>query len=250
MSVSFLKREGAPDIAYIRTIGENNALPTIVFLTGFRSDMMGTKAEFLASSCAARGQACLRFDYRGHGQSGGSFEDGTIGLWLSDALAVIDTLTAGPVVLVGSSMGGWIALLAALARKERVCGLIGLAAAPDFTRDIPGRMSELQKEQMASEGFFSQPNDYDDRPYIITRALLEEGGAHCLLDAPIAIDCPVYLIQGMKDAEVPWQTAHRISNAVTGKDKKVHLREEGDHRLSTGDDLALLEKLVVELSRG
>lgn len=249
MSVSFLKREGAPDIAYIRTKGENDALPTVVFLTGFRSDMMGTKAEFLASSCAERGQSFLRFDYRGHGQSGGAFEDGTIGLWLSDALAAIDALTTGPVVLVGSSMGGWIALLAALARKERVCGLIGLAAAPDFTRDIPNRMSEEQKAQMAAEGFISLPNDYDDRPYIIARTLLEEGENHCLLHAPVAIDCPVRLIQGMKDAEVPWQTAHRICNAITGEDKKVYLREEGDHRLSTEDDLVLLEKLVVELSQ-
>lgn len=248
MSVSFLKREGAPDIAYIRTKGENGALPTVVFLTGFRSDMMGTKAEFLASSCALAAQNYLRFDYRGHGQSGGAFEDGTIGLWLSDALAAIDALTAGPLVLIGSSMGGWIALLAALARKERIAGLIGLAAAPDFTRLIPSRMSDAQKHQMAAEGLFTQPSEYDDKPLVITRALLEEGEFHCLFDAPIDLDCPVRLMQGMKDAEVPWQMAHRIANAITGADKKVYLREEGDHRLSGADDLALLQRLVAELS--
>lgn len=248
MSVSFLKREGAPDIAYIRTKGENAVLPTLVFLTGFRSDMMGTKADFLASSCARRGQSYLRFDYRGHGQSGGTFEDGTIGLWLSDALAAIDALSEGPIVLVGSSMGGWIALLVALARKERARGLIGLAAAPDFTRDIPSRMNAAQKEQLSRNGYFTQPSQYGDAPVIFTRALLEEGEAHCLFDAAIDIDCPVRLIQGMKDADVPWQTAHRISNAITGADKKVFLREDGDHRLSAADDLALLEKIVVELS--
>lgn len=248
MSVSFLKREGAPDIAYIRTKGENEGLPCVVFLSGFRSDMMGTKAEFLASSCARRGQPYLRFDYRGHGQSGGAFEDGTIGLWLSDALAAIDALTDGPLILVGSSMGGWLALLAALARKERTKGLVGLAAAPDFTREIPTRMNAAQKSQMDKEGFFTQPSDYGDAPLVFTRTLLEEGEAHCLLDAPVAIDCPVRLIQGMKDADVPWQTAHRISNAITGADKKVFLREDGDHRLSAAGDLALLEQLVVELS--
>ena len=247
MSVSFLKREDAPDLAYIRTKGENEALPTVVFLTGFRSDMMGAKADYLARSCARRGQNYLRFDYRGHGQSGGAFEDGTIGLWLSDALAAIDALTAGPLVLVGSSMGGWIGLLATLARKDRVIGFIGLAAAPDFTRGIPSRMSEAQKEQLAKEGFFYEPNDYDVRPYMITRTLLEEGDAHCLFDAPIDIECPVRLIQGMKDTDVPWQTAHRIANAITGADKTVYLREEGDHRLSSDDDLSLLEKLVAAL---
>lgn len=248
MSVSFLKREEAPDIAYIRTNGETDALPTVVFLTGFRSDMMGTKAEFLASSCVRRGQNCLRFDYRGHGQSGGRFEDGTIGLWLSDALAAIDSLTTGPLILVGSSMGGWIALHVALARKERVAGLIGLAAAPDFTRQIAAMMKDAQKQQLATKGFFTEPNDYDDRPYIITRGLLEDGEKQCLLDAPIRIDCPVRLMQGMKDADVSWQTAHRIASAITGGDKKVYLREHGDHRLSAPDDLALLEKLVMELS--
>lgn len=144
-------------------------------------------------------------------------------------------------------MGGWIALRSALLRKDRVKGLIGLAAAPDFTRDLPRMMTDAQKKEMASKGYFTEPNEYDSS-YIFTRKLLEEGDRHCLLDNAIAIDCPVRLIQGMKDSDVPWQTAHRIANALTTPDKKVYLREEGTHRLSSEDDLALLDQLVVELS--
>lgn len=247
MSVMFLKRNGRPDIAYQETKGENGALPTVVFMGGFRSDMNGTKAEFLSHSCAARGQKYLRFDYSGHGQSGGEFIDGTIGLWLDDALAVVDTLTTGPLVIVGSSMGGWIALCTALRRKERMKGLIGLAAAPDFTRDIPTIMTDAQKQELEAKGYFTEPNEYDSS-YIFTKKLLDDGEAYCLLDKPIAVDCPVRLVQGMKDNDVPWQTAHRIANALTTQNKEVYLREEGTHRLSTEEDLALLDKLVVELS--
>jgi pimeloyl-ACP methyl ester carboxylesterase len=249
MSVSFLRRENAPALAYQRTKGENTNLPTVVFLTGFRSDMQGTKAAFLQSSCARRGQACLLFDYRAHGWSEGVFEKATIGLWLEDALDVIDNLCEGRVLLVGSSMGGWIGLCAALLRTKRVAGFIGIAAAPDFTRYLPDSMNEEQKVQLATQGFFNAPTPYDDRPYIITRNLLEEGENHCLLDAAIPIACPVRLIQGMKDPDVPWQTAHRIANAIPHEDKKVYLREDGDHRLSKEDDLTLLEKLMMELSK-
>ena len=247
MSVEFLRRDGFPALAYLRTKGENPSLPTALFLSGFRSDMTGTKAEYLAHACERRGQQFVRFDYSGHGQSGGAFTDGTIGSWLEDALAVMDTLTDGPLIIVGSSMGGWIALRAALLRKDRVKGLIGLAAAPDFTRGIPALMTPAQKEELESKGYFTEANEYDS-DYIFTKALLEEGERHCMLDGPIAIDCPVRLMQGMKDADVPWQTAHRIANALTTQDKKVYLREEGTHRLSSGDDLALLERLVAELS--
>lgn len=247
MSVEFLKRDGLPDLAYLGTKGENPALPTVIFLGGFRSDMTGTKADYLAQACAARGQTYVRFDYRGHGRSGGAFIDGTIGSWLEDALAVIDALTQGPLILVGSSMGGWIALRAALLRKGRVKGIIGLAAAPDFTRDIPAQMTQTQKEELESKGYFTEANEYDS-DYIFTKKLLEEGEAHCLLDGPIAIDCPVRLVQGLKDADVPWQTAQRIADALTTPDKKIYLREEGTHRLSSEEDLALLDRLVAELS--
>jgi len=247
MSVEFLRRKGLPDLAYLRTKGENAALPTVVFLTGFRSDMMGTKAEYLAQACALRGQGFVRFDYSGHGQSGGEFTDGTIGSWLVDALAVIDSLTGGPLIIVGSSVRGWIALRAAILRPDRMKGLIGLAAAPDFTRGIPAMMTPSQKEELESKGYFTEPNEYDSA-YIFTKQLIDEGEAHCMLDGPIPIECPVRLIQGMKDSDVPWQTAHRIAGALITQDKKVYLREEGTHRLSTEDDLALLDRLVVELS--
>lgn len=243
--LSFLIRPGLPDLAYRKIEGRP---PTALFLGGFASDMEGTKAAFLANACAARGQGFVRFDYSGHGASGGDFEEGTIGVWSRDALAVIDTLTDGPLLLIGSSMGGWIALLSALARPERVIGLIGLAAAPDFTRDIPPRMSAAQRTLLAQEGRFALPHDYDGKTRHVTRELLDDGEDHCLLPGPIAIDCPVRLIQGVKDAEVPWQMAQRLSKALTSKDKEVYLREEGDHRLSTPDDLALLERLVIELS--
>jgi pimeloyl-ACP methyl ester carboxylesterase len=246
MSVSFLERPGAPALAY-RVLPGDARYPTIVFLTGFRSDMEGTKAAHLASWCAANNRPFVRFDYRGHGQSGGRFEDGTIGIWRDDALAVIDTCTSGPLILAGSSMGGWIALLAALARPQRVAGILGLAAAPDFTRAISMQMNDSQRKEMNEKGFFFLGNDYD-APYPISRALLEEGDAHILLNAPINITCPVRLIQGMKDTDVPWQTAHRIKNALVSNDVIVHLREDGDHRLSSPDDLALMIRMVEELS--
>ena len=248
MSVSFLKRDHAPDLAYQAQGGENTALPTIVFLTGFCSDMEGTKASFLSYICEAAKQNYIRFDYSGHGVSGGKFEDGCIGVWLQDTLDIVDRLTTGPLVLVGSSMGGWIGLLATIARPERVAGYIGLAAAPDFTRDIISKATSEMRLQLSNTGSFPLPNDYSPNAYHITQRLIDEGERHILLDGPIAITCPVRLVQGMKDIEVPWQMAHRIMNAVTGTDKEVYLREEGDHRLSFPDDLALLQKLVTELS--
>jgi pimeloyl-ACP methyl ester carboxylesterase len=248
MSVSFLQRQGLPDLAYQVQTGHRDDLPAIVFLPGYRSDMEGTKAVFLANHALKTGQTCIRFDYSGHGKSGGAFMDGTIGSWLNDALAVIDTLADGKIVLVGSSMGGWIGLLAALARPEKIEAFIGIAAAPDFTRDILKRMNEQQHLDIAIKGFFSVPSEYGE-PLVITRKLLEDGEARTLLDDQINIDCPVRLLQGMKDAEVPWQWAHRISNALRTKDKKVILRENGDHRLSTDEDLTILASLVDEMSK-
>jgi len=248
MSVSFLKRENAPDLAYRIVEGHNANLPTIVFLTGFRSDMKGTKAEFLATECLRRGQRLVLFDYRAHGQSGGAFEDGTIGLWRDDALDIIDKLTAGPLILIGSSMGGWIGLLAAIARADRLKGFIGLAAAPDFTRVVKSHMNDAQKSELAKNGYFLLPNDYVESPHMITKKLLDDAESLCLLDHEIPIDAPVRLIHGMKDSEVAWQTAHRILNALRTQDKKAYLREEGNHSLSAPEDLTLLAKLVDELS--
>lgn len=248
MSVSFLTRPSAPAIAYQKEEARNAGLPTIVFFTGFRSDMKGTKAAFLANMCQKTGQGYIRFDYRGHGASGGRFEEGTITLWLEDALAVIDELTRGPLILVGSSMGGWIALLAARERKDRVYGLVGLAAAPDFTRDIKVRMNDDQRKILERDGRFFLNSDYAPDPHPITNRLLQDGEKHCLLDQRIDLECPLRLVHGMKDSDVPWKTADRIAEAWTGSDKKVYIQAESDHRLSSDDDLALLEKICRELS--
>ncbi len=252
-ALQFLKRPGKPDLAY-KYLAANpalnavRALPALVFLTGFCSDMEGIKALYLADLCAARGQGMLRFDYSGHGQSGGDFMEGTIGAWLDDSLAVIDAVPEGPLLLVGSSMGGWIGLLCALARPARIAGYIGLAAAPDFTKDVSGILSAEQRALLDDQGYFPLPGDMPERRRIVTRRLLEEGGRHCLLDAPIAVDCPVRLIQGMVDTDVPWQTAQRLLDAIRSEDKKAYFVEEGDHRLSTPSDLALLGQMVAEIS--
>lgn len=218
--------------------------PTVVFLPGFRSDMNGDKATALAAFCAERGQACLRFDYSGHGTSGGRFEDGTIGRWADDALAVIDRRSKGPLLLVGSSMGGWIALLVAPARKERVAGLVGIAAAPDFTEVLMWEtMTFEQRRTLMDEGALHIPSQYGE-PYPITRGLIEDGRKHLLLEAPIALDCPVRLLHGQCDPDVPWEMALRIAEQLTSEDVQVTLVKDGDHRLSRPQDLALLMRTV------
>jgi pimeloyl-ACP methyl ester carboxylesterase len=221
--------------------------PTVVFLPGFRSDMNGDKATALAAFCAARGQAMLRLDYSGHGASGGRFEDGTIGRWTEDALAIIDRQSDGPLVLVGSSMGGWIALLAALARPERVAALIGIAAAPDFTEALMWEaMTFEERATLMRDGVLHAPSQYGE-PYPITRGLIEDGRTHLLLNDPIALDCPVRLLHGQQDPDVPWEMALRIAEQITGKDVQVTLVKDGDHRLSRPQDLALLCRTVTQL---
>lgn len=248
---SFLHRSGLPALAYSYFQGQREDLPTVVFLGGYRSDMQGSKALHLDDSCRKRGQSFLRFDYRGHGQSEGLFEDGTIGLWFQDALDIIDKLTAGPLVLVGSSMGGWISLLVARARAERMRGLIGIAAAPDFTKDMEEGMTPSQKDILARDGIIRIPNHYSPEPYTITRALIEDGPRHFLLNKPLTTRFPVCLIQGMQDQDVPWQTAVKIKDTlVAGGNGNaiVVLVEEGTHRLSRPEDLQLIDKHVQALS--
>lgn len=236
------------DIAYVRTEARDKSLPGVVFMGGYRSDMDGTKALFLEAECAARGQGFVRFDYGGHGRSGGDFKEGTIGIWTDDALAVIDQLTQGPQILIGSSMGGWISMLCAIERPDRVKGIIGLAAAPDFTREVKAQMTDDHRAQIAAKGYFEEPNDYAPEPYIFTRKLLEDGEARCLLEGDIPLSIPVRLIQGMQDADVAWQKAHRIKNALKGADTAVFLVESGDHRLSRPEDLALLGRVLGDLT--
>jgi pimeloyl-ACP methyl ester carboxylesterase len=222
--------------------------PGIVFLGGFASDMLGTKAEFLADYCASRGQAYLRFDYSGHGESDGDFADGCIGDWVFDALAIFDHQTEGPQILVGSSMGGWIALLMARARPDRLAGFVGIAAAPDFTEDMMwAGFDDAIKAQIMDEGVYLEPSDYSDEPTPITRQLIEDGRNQLVLRSPMAIDVPVRLIQGMQDLDVDWHTALKLAEHIDGDDIDVILRKEGDHRLSSDADLLLLEQVVTSL---
>ena len=231
-------------LAWKRLPGRN---PTIVFLPGFRSDMEGGKALRLTAFAAARGQAMLRLDYSGHGVSDGRFEDGTIGLWTEDALQVIDRLTEGPLLFVGSSMGGWIGLNLALMRPGRVMGYVGIAAAPDFTEElIWAAMPRLERDRLMSEGVVYAPSGYGE-PLPITRALIEDGRRHLRLGAPIPLRCPVRLLQGQQDPDVPWATALTLAERVESEDVVVTLIKDGDHRLSRESDLLTLEDVVVRL---
>jgi pimeloyl-ACP methyl ester carboxylesterase len=244
----FLMRPGGERLAYRRVAGRARG-PGLVFLGGFNSDMTGIKATRLADWAAARGQAILRFDYLGHGRSSGAFRQGTIGRWRDDALAVIDGLTQGPQILIGSSMGGWLMLLAALARPERIAGLVGIAVAPDFTEDLMwDGMDAATRARLAAEGEVAVPSDYGEEPYIITRALIEDGRRHLVLRGPIAIDCPVRLLHGMADPDVPYQTSLSLAEKLTSADATVTLIKDGDHRLSREEDLQRVFAAVEELS--
>jgi pimeloyl-ACP methyl ester carboxylesterase len=208
-------------------------LPAVVFLGGYRSDMYGTKGEWLAAHCRERGRAFLRLDYSGHGMSEGRFEDGTIGGWTGDALEVIGAANPQRMVLVGSSMGGWIMLLAALELADRVEGLLGIAAAPDFTRDLMWNVfDEATRSRIRSEGRVVLPSQYDESGYPVSHAFIEDGERRLLLDKPIPLRCPVRLMHGRRDPDVPWQTAERIEKQLETNDVTITYYKDGDHRLS------------------
>lgn len=242
----FLATGHGTKVAYHRTRGVS---PGVVFLGGFMSDMEGGKALELEAYCRRTGRAFARFDYQGHGQSSGAFADGTIGLWLKDALAVIDQLTEGPQILVGSSMGGWIALLAAKARHARIKGLVGIAAAPDFTVRHWAELSDADRQTILRDGRLEVHSEYGPDPYVFTRELFEDGWAHRVNHGPIHLDMPVRLIQGMEDPDVPWQTATSIAENLTGDDTEVILVPGGDHRLSEPNDLKRLVRVVHALAK-
>jgi pimeloyl-ACP methyl ester carboxylesterase len=236
----------ARDIAILARQG---AGPGILFLGGFMSDMRGSKAEALDEWAAANGRALTRFDYSGHGVSGGDFADGTITRWLEEARAVLDAATSGPQILVGSSMGGWIALLLALALREaepgRVAGLVLLAPAVDMTRDlILARMTEPEKAEMETTGALRQPSAYSDQPYLITKALIDDGEAHLLGHRPVALGAPVHIIQGVLDDEVPWQVAIDLVAQLAQDDVVLTLIKDAGHRLSRPEDLKKLIQAV------
>ena len=243
--MKYIVNEGRK-LAYCKLDGKG---PTVVFFPGFMSDMEGSKALALEAFCREREQAYVRFDYSGHGKSSGDFIDGTIGAWAEDGMAIMDQVTDGPLVLVGSSMGGWIGLLCALARKDRVRGYVGLAAAPDFTRDLCwNRYSDEIKATLKRDGVYYEPCDYGDDPYPMTLNLLQEGDNHLLLDSEIGLTCTVRLIQGMRDSDVPPVTAQRISDALASEDVVITYVKNGDHRLSTEADLKRLCRVVKEIS--
>ena len=244
-STGTLERADGERLAWRRVPG---AGPTVVWLGGFRSDMSGTKAQALADWAAANGRDFLRFDYLGHGQSSGDFARmGTISRWREDALAVLDELVAGEAVLVGSSMGGWIACLATMARPERVRAMALIAPAPDFTETLMRpQIPAAGLADLEEAGVWLRPSDYGD-PYPITRALLEDGARWSILPGPVPIQCPVRILQGGADPDVPWRHALELAQALKSEDVVFTLVRDGDHRLSRDADLARMVAAVAEL---
>lgn len=221
--------------------------PGVVFMGGFRSDMEGTKALHLEAWANAGGRAFLRFDYSGHGSSEGAFEAGCIGDWFKDARAALG-LTEGKQVLVGSSMGGWIALLLARELPERIAGLVTIAAAPDFTEDgMWAGFDEAQRRALAEAGRVELPSDYSDEPYVITRQLIEEGRERLVLRTPLRLPFPVRMLQGTADADVEQAVALRLLAHAEGEDLRLTLVKGADHRFSTPDCLALIEQSLMEV---
>jgi pimeloyl-ACP methyl ester carboxylesterase len=246
-AAEYLEERGAR-IAYRRSAGDPGRAG-VVWLGGFHSDMLGEKASVLHGACREAGRRFVRFDYFGHGESSGEFGQGTIGRWRSDALAVVDRLTAGPLVLVGSSMGGWMALLVALARPELVKGLALLAPAPDFTdRLMWASFDESQRRQIMEDGFWTRPSDYDPAGYPITRELIVEGREWNVLDGEIAIDVPVRILQGGLDPDVPWTHSLDLADKLRSKDVVWSLIKDGDHRLSRPQDVARMVETVLGLA--
>jgi len=242
---AFLDTPDGRRLAHCRSPGP---APGVVFLGGLRSDMTGTKALFLEERCRAAGRAFLRFDYSGHGASSGRFEDGCIGDWAADAAAALDALTAGPQVLVGSSMGGWVALLLARRWPARVAGLVGVAAAPDFTEDgMWARFDEDQRRAILDEGRLALPSEYSDEPTVITRRLIEDGRRQLVLCAPLVLPMPVRLLQGTDDADVPPSVALRLLDHARGADIRLTLVKGADHRFSTPACLALIGQALDEV---
>ncbi|MGR3503866.1 alpha/beta hydrolase [Pseudaestuariivita sp.] len=228
-------------IAYHRTEGTG---PGVVFLGGLMSDMTGTKAVHLEDWARRQGRAFLRFDYSGHGQSSGTFTEGCIGDWHEDAVAVLEALTEGPQVLVGSSMGGWQALLLARASPQRVAGLVTIAAAPDFTEDsMWAGFSDAQKAELAEAGIVHLPSDYGE-PYPITRRMIEDGRKNLVLRSPLNLPMPVRMLQGTADADVDMSVALRLLEHAEGPDLRLTLVKGADHRFSTPECLTLIEKSV------
>ncbi len=235
--IEALEHQGV-QIAYERLAG---AAPTFVWLGGFKSDMAGTKAQTLVNWANETGQAFVRFDYSGHGQSGGAFEDGTISRWLGDTLAVLDRLTTGSLVLVGSSMGGWISLLAARARPERVKGLLLIAPAADFTERLMWRgFTAKQQQVLMTEGRLELPSAYSPESTVITREMIKDGRRNLILGASIRFAGQVHILQGAQDPDVPMEHVRALAELMPSAKRTMQVILDGDHRLSRPEDLAML----------
>lgn len=241
---TLLTRPNRPILAYRHLPGSE---PTIVFLPGYMSDMAGSKATAVLTDCAAREQACLLLDYAGCGLSEGRFADQTLTDWRDDVLDLVAALVTGPVVLVGSSLGGWLMLLVAVALEpEHVAGLIGIAPAPDFTE---WGFSDTEKAIIQTEGQLGEATPYSDQPYVTTRGFWESGQANRLLGGTIPLACPVHLLHGQRDDDVPWEISLKLAAALTSDDVRVTLIKDGDHRLSRDDDIALLLATLAGMGR-
>lgn len=237
--VQFLETPHGRRIAW--TGAEISNRPTLIFFPGHGSDMDGTKAIAVAEWAEENNFGMIRFDYSGHGQSSGVFLDGTIGAWKDDCLAVIDQLTEAPLIFIGSSLGGWLMMLAARERKDRVIGLIGIAAAPDFTEDlIWNELTQAQQQSMAKEGQIALPNPYAPDDVIYPYHLITEGRNHLILNSTLALNCPVRLLHGMQDEEVPPRVAEQLANAIESDDMEVIFEENAGHRFSEPDQIELL----------
>jgi hypothetical protein len=243
-TAGFLERFDGERLAYRKVEGRG---PAVVWMGGFRSDMAGTKAQALAAWAQAGGRAYVRFDYFGHGESSGDFAEGTITRWRLDALAVLEELVDGPAVVVGSSMGGWLACLAAMAAPERIAALVLVAPAPDFTEKLMApKIPAEGRADLARDGVWHRPSLYGD-PYPITAALLEDGARWSILPGPVPIEAPVRILQGGEDPDVPWPHALELANALKASDVVFSLIKDGDHRLSRPQDIARLIAAVEEL---
>ncbi len=233
---------------------QSGAAPGLFWLGGYKSDMTGTKAAALADWAGRQRRACLRFDYSGHGESEGAFTDGTIGRWLADSLAVFDACCKGPQILVGSSMGGWIALLMVRALRQRseagpasVAGLVLIAPAVDFTEELMwNRFTPEIRRELEQNGVWARPSQYSAEPYLVTRQLIEEGRNHLLLGGMIETGCPVRILQGVADPDVPWQHVKALVSRLACDDVVLTLVKDGDHRLSRPEDIERLTRAVAE----
>jgi pimeloyl-ACP methyl ester carboxylesterase len=252
-SLKFLQIGEGSERRAIAARQQEGRLPGLFFLSGYKSDMKGTKAEALAQWAELQGRACVRFDYSGHGESEGKFTDGTIGRWLADSLGAFEACCRGPQILIGSSMGGWLALLLVRALRQRgkneqasVAGLVLIAPAVDFTEELMWkRFTPAIKNELAEKGVWERPSAYSPEPYLVTRQLIEEGRQHLLLGGMIETGCPVRILQGVEDPDVPWRHAIELTSRLACDDVVLTLVKDGDHRLSRPEDI---ERLIAAVS--